>query len=156
MQYVDFTIIIDTREQHPWELKHYTKASRKLDTGDYSVEGFENLLCIERKYSISEFVNNMGEKRFKDVLERMKSYEYAFIIMEFNFNDILNFPIGSTIPKRVWDKLKISPSYIIKYITDIQMKYGIHVLFCDSPAGAEKMALSIMRRVVENHGNKTE
>ena len=114
MQYVDFTIIVDTREQHPWELKHYTTASRKLDTGDYSVEGFENTLCIERKYSISEFVNNMGEKRFRDVLERMKSYEYAFIIMEFNFNDILNFPIGSTIPKRVWDKLKISPSYIIK------------------------------------------
>jgi len=156
MQYVDFTIIVDTREQHPWELKHYTTASRKLDTGDYSVEGFENVLCIERKYSISEFVNNMGEKRFKDVLERMKSYDYSFIIMEFNFNDILNFPIGSTIPKRVWDKLKISPSYIIKYITDIQMHYGIHVLFCDSPAGAEKMALSIMRRVVENHGNKTE
>ena len=117
MQYVDFTIIVDTREQHPWELKHYTTASRKLDTGDYSVEGFENILCIERKYSISEFVNNMGEKRFKDVLERMQPYQYSFIIMEFNFNDILNFPIGSTIPKKVWDKLKISPSYIIKYIT---------------------------------------
>jgi ERCC4-type nuclease len=155
MQYVDFTIIIDTREQHPWELKHYSKASRKLDTGDYSVEGLENLLCIERKYSISEFVNNMGEKRFKDVLERMKAYQYAFIIMEFNFSDILNFPVGSTIPKKVWDKLKISPSYIIKYITDIQMKYGIHILFCDSVVGAEKMALSIMRRVVENHADRT-
>ena len=80
MQYVDFTIIVDTREQHPWELKHYTTASRKLDTGDYSVEGFENILCIERKYSISEFVNNMGEKRFKDVLERMQPYQYSFII----------------------------------------------------------------------------
>lgn len=151
MQYVDFTVIIDTREQHPWELKHYTKANRKLDTGDYSVEGFEHLLCIERKYSISEFVNNMSEKRFKDVLERMSSYKYAYMIMEFSFDDVLNFPVGSTIPKRVWDKLKISPSYIIKYLTDIQMKYGIHVLFCGSSSGAEKMALSIMRRVVEQH-----
>ena len=76
--------------------------------------------------------------------------------MEFDFEDILDFPIGTDIPKRVWDKLRISPAYIIKYITDIQMKYNIHVLFCGSSLGAEKMALSIMRRVIEYHGKKQD
>lgn len=149
MNYPEFTVVIDTREQNPWELRHYTKANKKLDTGDYSIEGYEDILCIERKYSISEFANNMGEKRFTNVLERMSKYKHSYIIMEFDFEDILNFPIGTDIPKRVWDKLRISPAYIIKYITDIQMKYGVHVLFCGSPLGAEKMALSIMRRVIE-------
>ena len=54
----DFTIIIDTREQQPWTFEHYTTANRKLDTGDYSVEGLENLLAIERKKSINEIANN--------------------------------------------------------------------------------------------------
>lgn len=154
MNYIDFTVIIDTREQVPWTLKHYTTATRKLSTGDYSVEGLEDILCIERKHSISEFVNNMSEKRFIDVLERMSKYQYSYIIMEFDFQQILDFPVGSDIPQKLWEKLRISSAYIIKYITDIQMKYGVHVLFCGSATGAEKMALSIMRRVVEKHGKK--
>lgn len=154
MNYPEFTVIVDTREQNPWELRHYTTAKKKLDTGDYSIEGYEDILCIERKYSISEFANNMREKRFIDVLDRMSKYKYSYIIMEFDFEDILNFPIGTDIPKKVWDKLRMSPAYIIKYIADIQMKYGVHVLFCGSPLGAEKMALSIMRRVIEHHEKK--
>ena len=33
----DFTIIIDTREQHPWKFPYNAKANKKLDTGDYSI-----------------------------------------------------------------------------------------------------------------------
>lgn len=150
MNETNFTILIDTREQKPWAFKHYTTASQKLDTGDYSIKKYEDLLCIERKHSISEFVGNMSEKRFKDVLIRMQKYKYSFIIMEFSFDDVLNFPIGSDIPKKVWDKIKISSAYIIKYLTEIQVQYNVHILFCGSPVGAEKMAVSIMRRVIEN------
>jgi ERCC4-type nuclease len=149
----NFTIIVDTREQNPWSLKHYTTSKKKLDTGDYTIEGYETLLCIERKYSISEFVNNMTEKRFVDVLTRMSSYKYSFIIMEFSFEDIINFPVGSSIPKHVWKNLKITPSYIIRYISDIQIKYNIKILFCGNAYNAEKMALSLIRRVIENEHN---
>ena len=150
MNYPEFTVVVDTREQNPWELRHYTKANKKLETGDYSIEGYEDVLCIERKYSISEFANNMGEKRFTNVLERMSKYKHSYIIM------VLSFPIGTDIPKRVWDKLRISPAYIIKYLTDIQMKYKVHILFCGSALGAEKMALSIMRRVIENDAKQQD
>lgn len=146
----NFTIIVDTREQKPWALKHHAIANKKLDTGDYSVEGLENLLCIERKHSISEFVNNMTEKRFIDVLERMSKHKYSYIIMEFNFDAIINFPVGSDIPKHIWKNLRINPAYIIKYISDIQVKYNIKILFCGSPYNAEKMAVSLMRRILEN------
>ena len=150
MNNIDFTVIVDTREQQPWTLKYHSSAIQKLDTGDYSVQGYEDLICIERKHSISEFVSNMSEKRFLDVLNRMTKYKYSYIVMEFNFDDVLNFPIGSDIPKKMWDRLKVSPAYITKYIAEIHTKYNIHVLFCGSPTGAEKMALSLMRRVVEN------
>ena len=100
MNNIDFTVIVDTREQQPWTLKYHSTAIQKLDTGDYSVQGYEDLICIERKHSISEFVSNMSEKRFLDVLNRMTKYKYSYIVMEFNFDDVLNFPIGSDIPKK--------------------------------------------------------
>ena len=52
-------IIIDTREQKPWEFPGHTTAVQKLDTGDYSVEGLEDILCIERKQNTSEFAKNI-------------------------------------------------------------------------------------------------
>ena len=109
----DFTIIVDTREQLPWDFEENTIAKEKLDTGDYSVKGLEDILCIERKRSVSEIANNLTEKRFDDVLSRMSKYKFAFLLLEFSVDDILSFPIGSDIPKRMWDKIKISPNYII-------------------------------------------
>jgi len=150
----DFTVIIDTREQLPWEFALHSTAKRKLDTGDYSIEGLEHLLCIERKKSVAEIANNIAEKRFKDVLERMNKMQYPFMLFEFDLEDVYTFPVGSDIPKKLWDNLKISSNYILKYITQIQLNYNIHILFCGGPENAEKMAVSIMKRVYEKHGNK--
>jgi hypothetical protein len=96
----------------------------------------------------------MTEKRFINVLERMSKYKYAYIIMEFDFDAIINFPVGSDIPKYIWKNLRINPAYIIKYISDIQVKYNIKVLFCGSPYNAEKMAVSLMRRILETKNNE--
>ena len=87
----DFTIIIDTREQQPWGFEHYTTANRKLDTGDYSIEGLEEIICIERKKSINEIANNITESRFIDVVDRMSKFKYAFILLEFNLEQVLAF-----------------------------------------------------------------
>ena len=152
----DFTVIIDTREQLPWEFELHATAKKKLDTGDYSIEGLEHILCIERKRSVSEIANNITEKRFKDVLERMSKIQYPFMLFEFDLEDIYTFPVGSDIPKKLWDKLKISANYILKYITQAQLNYGVRIIFCGGPENAEKMAVSIMKRVYEKHGPNKE
>jgi hypothetical protein len=147
-----FTIIIDTREQQPWEFGFHTTSKQKLDTGDYSIEGLENTLAIERKKSVSEIANNISERRFKDVLERMNKIPYKFMLFEFDLEDVYNFPVGSDIPKKLWDKLKISSKYLLKYLTEIQLNYDIHIIYCGDASNAEKMAVSIMKRVYEKHG----
>jgi hypothetical protein len=143
----DFTIIIDTREQQPWSFEHYTTASRKLDTGDYSIEGLENIVCIERKKSISEVANNLTESRFIDVIDRMSKYKYAFLLLEFDLAQVLSYPVGSTLPRRLWDKIKISPAFIVKHILELQINHNIKVLFCGSSSDAEKMAEYILKKV---------
>ena len=146
MKSTDFTIIIDTREQQPWTFNNHTVANRKLDTGDYSIEGLENILCIERKKSASEFANNIVESRFKDVLMRMNQLKYSFILLEFDLEDLLVYPIGSTVPKRMWDKIKITPAFLLKNILELQLNYNVIVYFCGDSDNAEKMAEYILKK----------
>ena len=146
-KYDDFTIIIDTREQQPWTFEHYTTASRKLDTGDYSIEGMEDIVCIERKKSINEVANNITESRFIDVVDRMSKFKYAFMLLEFDLEHVLNYPVGSNLPRRLWDKVKISPAFIVKHLLELQLNHNIKVLFCGCPSNAEKMAEFILKKV---------
>jgi ERCC4-type nuclease len=147
MKIDDFTIIIDTREQQPWEFKNYAVANKKLDTGDYSIEGLENILCIERKKSASEFANNIVESRFKDVVMRLSQLKYSFLLLEFDLEDLLVYPIGSTVPKRMWNKIKISPAFLLKNIIELQINHNIIVYFCGDSSNAEKMAEYILKKI---------
>ena len=143
----DYTIIIDTREQQPWNFKHHSVASKKLDAGDYSLEGFENILAIERKKSVCEIANNIVESRFKDALERLGQLKYSFLLLEFDLENVLSYPIGSSLPKKIWDKTKITPTFLLRNILDWQLKYNIKVQFCGSSNNAEQLAEYIFRRI---------
>lgn len=143
----DFTIIIDTREQQPWGFDSYAKANTKLDTGDYSIQGLENIVAIERKKSVSEFANNITESRFTDVVMRMGEIKHAFLLLEFDLEDVLIYPVGSTVPKRMWDKIKISPAFILKNLLDLELKHNISVHFCGNSSNAEKLAETILKKV---------
>lgn len=155
IDFSNFHIIVDTREQQPWEFENMVKSCEKLDTGDYSLKGLEHMLCIERKKSVSEVANNITESRFKDVIARMKTFQYAFLLLEFELDDVLAYPVGSNVPKKMWDKLKITPKFILKHLVELQVLHNIKVLFCGSSSSAERMALSIMRKVYEFHGQPT-
>lgn len=150
-----FNIIIDTREQKPWDFNdNFNITKAKLDTGDYSIDGLEKFLCIERKSSVNEVSNNITEKRFKDVLERMGDYQHRHMLFEFDLVDILNFPRNSGIPQRLWKNLRITPLYLLKFITEINTIYGVHTHFCGNRNNAQALAVSIMKRVNEEH-NRT-
>lgn len=151
MNIKDFTIIVDTREQKPWTFDDHSVANRKLDTGDYSVEGLEKIFTIERKRSVSEIAGNISEKRFYDELDRMRDFKHKFILLEFSLNSVLDYPVGSTVPKKLWNTLKITGKYILKYLTEISIKYDVHIIYCGSSDNAEEMALSIMKRMVERY-----
>lgn len=147
-----FTIIIDTREQMPWEFGHHTTSREKLDTGDYSIQGLQHLLAIERKHSVSEIANNITENRFVDVIDRLGKIPHSFMLFEFDVMDIYNYPVGSDVPKKLWDKLKISGNYIMKVLTEIQLNSNIHIIYCGCSSTAERVAVGIMKRIYEKYG----
>lgn len=147
-----FTAIIDTREKEPWRLVASTidgVVVEKLDTGDYSIKGLEDKLCIERKQSVSELAGNVSQPRFQNELNRMLTYKYRFLVLEFDITDILDYPVGSGIPQNRWKTLRIKGPYIMQCLSQFQVKYGIHVIFAGNATHAEYIASNIMKRVYE-------
>ena len=72
-----YKVIKDTREQDGWFFSPYDKCSGMevgtLNTGDYTLEGFEDVVCIERKASVSEVAMNLRKKK---KLNSTQSYQF--------------------------------------------------------------------------------
>ena len=156
-----FTIIKDTREKQGYTFAasrtkyHVCKGMvvRKLDTGDYSVEGLEDKVCVERKASVVELANNVGvsRRRFDAEIERMKEFPHRFLVLEFSLTDLMDFPEGSDVPDREIKKLRITNKYMLRYLMELQINHGVNVIFCDSKKNAKWTVLSILKRINEKY-----
>lgn len=109
-----YTVIIDTREQRGFEFaqplriarqkKTYTVAVKRgtLTSGDYSIEGFETRVAVERK-SISDLFSTLstGRARFERELARLQEYERAAVVVEAEWSTIFREPPSrSQLPPR--------------------------------------------------------
>lgn len=150
-----FKVIRDSRERvgfwnFPEDSRCLGTEVGKLDTGDYSIAGLEDKLCIERKKTISEICNNMNEDRFTDELKRMEKFKYKYIILEFDLLTIDRFPLGSGIPKSVWGKVSyITPQYLRRYFCELSLDYGIHIIYGSNKIQSEKICYSLLKRVFD-------
>jgi len=81
--------IIDTREQLPFDLSPLQTVADTLTTGDYSVAGLTDEICVERK-SLEDLVACCGNDRdrFERELRRMLGYSSRLVIVEANWSDL--------------------------------------------------------------------
>src|SRR5689334_6880567 len=79
----DLTVIVDTREQTPWDMSPYKIENRALPTSDYSLKGMEHELCIERK-SMGDLLScvSTNRERFDKTIQRMLSYKNRLVVVE--------------------------------------------------------------------------
>lgn len=152
-----YTVVRDTREQHGYFFKKFNTCNgtvqKKLDTGDYSILGMEDKICIERKASVSEIAINLGKKKyaFYEEIERMKDYEHKFIICEFSMDDVLKFPEGAKIPKELIGKVKITGKYMLRCLMEFAVFNNVHVIFAGSETGAFHLTSSLLKRINEKY-----
>ena len=159
-----YTVIKDTREQDGYTFESFTgkytsckgMVVEKLDTGDYSLQGLEDKLCIERKGRISELAINLGKDkaRFMREMDRMKEFPFKFLILEFSLDDVLKFPEGADIPQSNMSKVRITGRYLLKMLIEIQMQYNIPIYFCDNKKNAKALINSIFKRVNEHYSQE--
>ncbi len=152
-----YVVVRDTREKDgqgwSWNKSKYCggTVTRKLDTGDYTIEVDGNcmsdFISIERKGSVSEWAKNLTEARFERELERLEEIDYPWIILEFNMSDILNYPVGSGIPRYKWKYLKFKGPFILKRMTEIMIKYRTQIVLCGE--NGKEVASNIFKRTIE-------
>ncbi|MEX0938535.1 MAG: ERCC4 domain-containing protein [Pirellulales bacterium] len=83
------TAIVDTREQHPFELAPLASIVAGLTAGDYSILGLEHLVAIERK-SLPDLIGCCGveRERFERELQRLLAYPTRCVVVEASWADI--------------------------------------------------------------------
>jgi ERCC4-type nuclease len=151
-----YSVIRDQQEKkNYWEFPRSSVCEgttvQKLKTGDYTLKGYEDILSIERKWSTGEFATNINEARFFRELDRLELFAHPFLILEFDYDDILSFPANSEIPKYLWPKLKVTPNYMIKKLTEIDLNYKIKIIFAGQGRGAERAEI-IFKYMVQKYG----
>ena len=154
-----YTVIKDTREQEGYTFERFSgryhqcdgMVVRKLDTGDYSLEGLEDKICIERKARVSELAINLGKdkRRFMAEIVRMKEFPFKFLVLEFTLADVMDFPERSDIPEEKWSSIVITNKYMLKMLIEFQMYDDIHVIFCGNRKNAKLVVSSILKRINE-------
>lgn len=146
-------VIQDTREQIPWDFTFLgaSQKVKKLDTGDYSLEGLEDTFCIERKRSTGEIAINLGSKNktFLKELDRIMEFEHKFLICEFSIKTLLSFPAFSGIPKDRLKFIKMNSNYMVSLLQKYEEKYGLEVIYCNDTNEATNIAYDIMKEIYD-------
>ena len=179
----NYTVIKDTREKDGWIFSPYDMCDgmevNTLHTGDYTLRGFEDVVCVERKASVSEIAINLGKKKkaFYNEMERMRDFNFRYLLLEFSALDVIDYPLsllneedrelyelyksgevddaGEAIELpdfkrfKIVEQTKISGKYLIKSLMELSIKYDINVMFCGNKNGAFLICNSLFKRLNE-------
>lgn len=92
----DVVFLIDTREQRPWDFRIFNSEKIKINqkratlkSGDYTLEGYEDQIVIERK-SLDDLVGcvTTSRERFEAELERLDSFKSCAVLVEAPWSDV--------------------------------------------------------------------
>lgn len=122
-------VLVDTREQQPFPLwtnhSNWIGGERRatLKTGDYTVEGMERLLALERK-NLTDLVacTVTYRERFLASCERLARFRWRAILVEASYEDI----------KRGWAEFdlpsEVHPNAVCGTLDAIEARFGIPII----------------------------
>ena len=117
------TVIIDTREQEPYSFdpRLATAVRRALPAGDYSVDGLEACVAVERK-TLDDFVSTVihNRARFREELRTLTGYQAACVVVEAGLIDVLQ--------KRY--RGDAHPNAVLGNALSLILDYRVPVFFC--------------------------
>jgi DNA excision repair protein ERCC-4 len=151
-----FRVVVDKGEQHPFTFAGITADSvdgcsparsrpllvptvrAKLRTGDYSVEGMEGLVSIERK-SLSDLYQTVsqGRERFERLLARGAGMLSFAVVVEASFARLLTDPPRHT---------DYSPRAVLRTLMAWSQRYRVPFFPCEDRRFAELFTLRYLQR----------
>jgi ERCC4-type nuclease len=119
-------VLIDSRERYPFNFNRFPnwiadQKKQKLNVGDYSVQGMEDLLTIERK-SLSDLITTLMQQRprFFRLCEKMTEYRWRALFVEASYEEIKS-PYG--------EYTLAHPNAVSGTLDALEAKFGIPVVY---------------------------
>ena len=141
--------VIDSREQEPYEFdSESVEVKRKaLISGDYSLEGFEDQISIERK-SLQDYVQSVIQQRerFLREVKKLREIPHACIVVEGDLSDIMG--------KRY--RSGAHPNSVLGATLSLLIDYNIPVCFCSDRQLAKTFTEMFLKRIYRKLTSDTE
>ena len=131
-------IVRDSREQMPFAFSGFpvevTVAA--LESGDYSVRGFERRVAVERK-ELGDLVGCLGadRERFQMELARLRGYDCAAVVVE--------APVVALRTGRYLGRLDAGAAW--QSVLAFTQRYRVPFIFCADRADAEAVTFDLLR-----------
>ena len=127
-----FRIVIDTNEQKPYKFGKIPVIRNTLNAGDYSIDGMEHLISIERKSQLDLYGSiGSGRDRFNRMWDRLSYHYFLGLIIECDELNLMN-------PEQTYSD--INKNSVYSTINSYEVKRNIHVYYGTRKACALKIA----------------
>lgn len=133
-------VLVDTREKDLYTFSGFSNwiAGTKIQTlkaGDYSIEGMESMLVLERK-SLPDLVSTLIHERtrFFRLCEKITDFRWRALLVEASYEDVKS-PYDS-------DYTQAHPNAVSGTLDALEAKFGIPVIYSSryKPLAEEKAA----------------
>ena len=141
-----FTIVIDSREsRHPWEFPGLAVVRAKLNTGDYSIQGHEHMITIERKTKEDAWACiGPSRERFEACLARLSVMPHKAILIEADLTEFIKVPAHCQ---------RLNPAMAVGSYLSWGIQYGVWPIFCGSREYAARACARILASYWKHHEN---
>lgn len=152
------TILIDTAETHPWPFRSIRHNGKLIDQvpikwqclgrhpnskGDYSIEGMDDLVGVERK-SVQDLqgtilgFNDGRRERFEKELDNLSKLKAAIVVVEGTFETSVKKPIDYGTKSPV-----TQAKTLYRSIVSYQQDYGVPFQFCSCANVGDRRAAEL-------------
>jgi DNA excision repair protein ERCC-4 len=134
-------IVIDEREQLPYDPAPMRSVPGTLAAGDYSVLHLEHRIAVERK-SLPDFVSCCGpeRERFERELQRLLGYETRAVVVEASWADL---------ERGDW-RSKMQPAAVVASVAS-WIGWGIPIVMAGNRASGQLATMKILYYAARRH-----
>jgi len=134
-------ILVDTREQRPYDFGTHPVIEFALPSGDYSLLHLEHCVAIERK-AAGDFRSCVSHERvrFEKELHRLARMDFACVIIEADMRELLKPKVF--VPGR----RPLSGSSILGSMSAWSTRYGVHFLLASNWLHGRELCYRLLRR----------
>ncbi len=134
-------VVVDSREQLPYGFPNVV--IKGLRSGDYSIDGMESMIAIERKTKSDLYQSvTRGRERFEREWSRLAGMVFGAVVIEASWADLLRPPPRS----------RVHPASVRQTLLSWSIRYRVNFFCTDDRAAGQILTHDLLKKFWKQHG----